>query len=154
MTTAKYVLIDGEAYSPGHKKALALQSASAPQPRVSGPDSASPLEEGTRSAKRLRQSSAPKMNKLEQEFYEALRNSEMLCVNVQSISFVLGNGVKYTPDFCAWNKDGTMRCFEVKGFMRDDAAVKLKVAATMFPMIKWNLVWKVGPNWREQGILP
>jgi hypothetical protein len=39
-------------------------------------------------------------------------------------------------------------CYEVKGFMRDDAAVKLKVAASMYPCFRWVLVQRDRRRWR------
>jgi hypothetical protein len=40
----------------------------------------------------------------------------------------------YNPDFFAIENDRTLTIYECKGFMRDDANVKLKVGATLF---KW-----------------
>lgn len=39
-------------------------------------------------------------------------------------------------------------CYEIKGFMRDDAAVKLKVAAATFPCFRWILVQRDRRRWR------
>ena len=39
----------------------------------------------------------------------------------------------YTPDFFVVRPDMTIECHEVKGFWRDDARIKIKVAATLFP---------------------
>jgi hypothetical protein len=56
----------------------------------------------------------------------------------------------YTPDFRVVYPDGAIEFHEVKGFVRDDAMVKLKVAAETHPyrfvMIKrlkgqWEVVW-------------
>ncbi|PIT67603.1 DUF1064 domain-containing protein [Snodgrassella alvi] len=59
-----------------------------------------------------------------------------------SISWYLFEGVKlrladntfYTPDYCVMRSDGTMEMHEVKGFWQDDARVKIKVAADMYPL--------------------
>jgi hypothetical protein len=49
----------------------------------------------------------------------------------------------YTPDFEALRADGRIVYYEVKGFWRDDARVKIKVAASeywmyLFAAASWN----------------
>lgn len=119
-----------------------------------------------RQSKRIRQSSKPLMNKLETEFYQQLidrdksHSENWYHLRIQSKKFKIGNGVYYCPDFTAivtkrdedWGP--TEYAFEVKGFMRDDAAVKIKVAATTYPEISWFLVWKENGVWREQEVKP
>lgn len=99
--------------------------------------------------RRLRQNSSG-LNKTEAQYLAIL---EMLHDQVfsQSITLKLGNGVRYTPDFCVWS-EGRMIAYEVKGFMRDDAAVKIKVAASRFPDIKFFLVWKTDGMWHQQEV--
>jgi len=47
----------------------------------------------------------------------------------------------YTPDFWVAMNDGRVQLHEVKGkFFRDDAKVKLKVAASNYPMFDFKLV--------------
>lgn len=53
----------------------------------------------------------------------------------------LADDTRYTPDFMVVLADGTVRFDEVKGFMEDDAWVKFKVAAEMFPF-KFRLAKK------------
>lgn len=48
---------------------------------------------------------------------------------------------RYTPDFMVVNADGEVEFHETKGFMRDDARVKLKCAAEQYPF-KFVLVTK------------
>jgi hypothetical protein len=40
---------------------------------------------------------------------------------------------RYTPDFFVVNKDGEIEFHETKGFMQEDARVKLKCAAEQYP---------------------
>ena len=57
----------------------------------------------------------------------------------------------YTPDFRVIYPDGTVEFHEVKGFVRDDAMVKIKVAAEQHPykfvMVRrvkggrWEVIW-------------
>ena len=108
----------------------------------------------------LRQKRGPKLNKTEAAFELHLRAkfpTKIICT--QGITLALGNGVRYTPDFSTWAQlgDAFPAFFEVKGFMRDDAAVKLKVAAAMYPQFMFFLVHrdKSAPSgWRIEEVLP
>lgn len=52
----------------------------------------------------------------------------------QTVTLVIAEGVRYTPDFPVILADGTLEFHEVKGgFIRDDARVKLRVAARHTP---------------------
>lgn len=102
----------------------------------------------------LRQSAAPKLNKTEAAWGDYLRASMPgRPVLAQSITLRLANGCRYTPDFAAINWCGAPAFYEVKGFMRDDAAVKIKVAAAQFPAWAFWLVWKSKGAWQQQRIL-
>lgn len=60
----------------------------------------------------------------------------------------------YHPDFRVVEMDGRIRFDEVKGFMRDDAAVKLKVAAAMHPY-RFFIVKKKGKaGWDVKEVRP
>ena len=58
----------------------------------------------------------------------------------------------YTPDFLVVTADDLLEIHEVKGFVRDDAIVKLKVAAEKFPfkfiMVRKQLK-KDGGGWKR-----
>lgn len=100
------------------------------------------------------------LNKTERRFFEWLKPLHpKTTIHAQALTLKLGNGVRYTPDFFAYFEpvDGhRWYAWEVKGFMRDDAAVKIKVAATMFPWIKFVLVWwdRSTCSWKFQEVLP
>ena len=51
----------------------------------------------------------------------------------EAMTFKLADDTRYTPDFWIIENDGACEFQEVKGFLRDDALVKIKVAARMFP---------------------
>lgn len=99
--------------------------------------------------KRLRQS-AKGPNKTEAAFAAYLRTDMArrgLAVDVleQSITLSLANGCRYTPDIVTVYQESPhgghyVTAYEVKGFMRDDAVVKLKVAARAYPWIQFVLV--------------
>jgi hypothetical protein len=47
----------------------------------------------------------------------------------------------YTPDFRIVTADGSIEFHETKGFMRDDAAVKVKVAAVLHPCYTFRVAF-------------
>lgn len=51
----------------------------------------------------------------------------------EGLKLRLADKTFYTPDFAVMRDDGTMECHECKGFWQDDARVKIKVAAEMYP---------------------
>lgn len=128
----------------------------------SGPE-ASIISEGPRPGKRIRQSSAS-LNKLEQEWFNILNVQFPMYPRprAQAVRFRLCNGVTYTPDVFipCWpsGEEGgpaMPTAFEVKGkHAWDDAIVKLKMAASEWPEIKFVLVWKEGGQWHSQRVLP
>lgn len=86
------------------------------------------------------------LNKTEAAFWDRVRPSPLIRqIAREPVTFRLAGRTRYTPDFGVWPEliaehDGRFTLCEVKGFMRDDAAVKLKVAAEMFPWFRWLLV--------------
>lgn len=58
----------------------------------------------------------------------------------ESVTLKLAADTRYTPDFCVVNKDMEIEFHETKGWMRDDANVKMKVAAKMFDMFHFVLI--------------
>ena len=51
----------------------------------------------------------------------------------EGIKLRLADNTFYTPDYAVMLTDGSMECHEVKGFWMDDAKVKIKVAADLYP---------------------
>jgi len=51
----------------------------------------------------------------------------------EGLKLRLADNTFYTPDFAVMRSEGFLECHEVKGFWRDDARVKIKVAAEMYP---------------------
>ena len=112
-------------------------------------------------APRLRQKEGDGLNKTERAAVAHLTAS---CaggiVFVQRFTLKLANGCRYTPDIVVAyiSADGScvrLVAYEVKGFMRDDAAVKLKVAASSFPWIQFKLMSRAkGGAWDVQDMHP
>ncbi|TGV05787.1 DUF1064 domain-containing protein [Alcaligenaceae bacterium 429] len=77
------------------------------------------------------------MNKTEAaygQYLEALRVAgEVAWFKFEGVKLRLGDNTFYTPDFAVMRTDGVMELHEVKGFWQDDARVKIKVAADLYP---------------------
>lgn len=77
------------------------------------------------------------MNKTEAEYERhlaLLRNAgQVLWFKFEAVKLRLADNTFYTPDFGVLAADGVFELHEVKGFWEDDARVKIKVAATLFP---------------------
>lgn len=100
-----------------------------------------------------------RLNKTEREYWEHLKQSQLLdeCIvwiGVQNITLKLADDCRYTPDFWTVEVGGQIVAREVKGFWRDDAKVKIKVAARLFPWIKFVVVKKLQYSWSEEEVKP
>lgn len=77
------------------------------------------------------------MNKTEAAYgqhLEALRVAgEVAWFKFEGVKLRLADNTFYTPDFAVMRTDGVMELHEVKGFWQDDARVKIKVAADLYP---------------------
>lgn len=51
----------------------------------------------------------------------------------ERVTVKLAHDTRYTPDFLVQLPDGELQLHEVKGHFEDDALVKVKVAAELFP---------------------
>ena len=92
------------------------------------------------------------MNKTERAFSQMLALARYDCLILdwrrEPCKFQLAGNTTYTPDFGIDLPFGVKAYVEIKGFMRDDAAVKLKVAASQYPCFIWLLVVRSGRhNW-------
>lgn len=79
------------------------------------------------------------MNRTEAAYAEYLeqgrRDGLILWYAFDAVKFRLGEKCWYSPDFLVIFMDGIVELHEVKGFWRDDARVKIKVAAERFPFV-------------------
>ena len=137
---------------PRYQAQARAQLAAVPHPRTVQLQHAAPVP-AKKAPSRIRQNSAG-LNKTEQAFFDYLKSREdpgvlRTVLPPQSVTLRIANGCRYTPDFVVAYHHSTdipsvdLVAYEVKGFMRDDAAVKIKVAATAFPWITFHLVTKL-----------
>lgn len=58
---------------------------------------------------------------------------EILWHKFEGVKLRLADNTFYTPDFAVLPADGVFEIHEVKGYWQDDARVKIKVAAALYP---------------------
>lgn len=90
------------------------------------------------------------MNRTEAQYEGHLdllkRQGEIVDYKFEGLKLRLAEKTFYTPDFLVVCDD-RFECHEVKGFWRDDARVKIKVAAAMYPWIKFVAVTRKKKQW-------
>lgn len=64
----------------------------------------------------------------------------------------LADGTYYTPDFVVVNVSGFIDVIEAKGFMREAARVRLRVAADQFRWFKFSVVRRERGQWTHEEI--
>lgn len=83
---------------------------------------------------RLKQGVMNKTESLYRDHLEMCKASgKVVWYKFEGMKFRLADNTFYTPDFCVMKWDGEIEIHEVKGFWTDDARVKIKVAADMYP---------------------
>jgi hypothetical protein len=78
------------------------------------------------------------MNKTESAYASRLellkQSGEIVWYKFEGMKFRLADNTFYSPDFIVMLANGALQSHEVKGFWTDDARVKIKVAADMYPL--------------------
>jgi len=95
-----------------------------------------------------------KLNKTEKAYLSYLRALKPLWIGVQNITLKLADDTRYTCDFFFIDEAGALHGRETKGFWRDDAKVKIKVAARTFPWIRFAVAEKDGIGWKHTEVKP
>ena len=100
--------------------------------------------------------SRPKMNKLEMRYSQYLDvlkfTGDIKDWRFESVKLRLADHCVYIPDFLIVLHDGRCELHECKGFMRDDALVKLKVAADQFPWWQFKIIRRVKGEWNIKSV--
>jgi hypothetical protein len=77
------------------------------------------------------------MNKTEAAYANHLNQlqiaGEVLWHKFEGVKLRLADNTFYTPDFAVLTRDCVLELHEIKGFWEDDARVKIKVAASLYP---------------------
>lgn len=94
-----------------------------------------------------------KMNKTEAAYashLEALKLAgDVRWWGFECIKLRLADDTQYITDFAVLNGDWVFEIHEIKGFMRDDALVKIKVAAEQFPF-RFFVIRKDKTGWDRE----
>ncbi len=93
------------------------------------------------------------MNKTEQAYaghLELLRRAgEIQKYAFEAIKLRLAEKTFYTPDFMVVTNE-QIELHDVKGFWEDDARVKIKVAAELFPEFLFVAIKKTEAGWKRE----
>lgn len=99
------------------------------------------------------------MNKTEQAYADYLSQLQavggILWHKFEGMKFRLADNTFFSPDFAVMLPNGEIHIKEVKGYMMDDANVKIKVAAAQFPFrffIVRTKAKKDGGGWVETEV--
>ena len=94
-----------------------------------------------------------KMNKAEQAYAERLENlrlgGRIYMWKFEAVKLRLADGAMYTPDFFVVNRAMGIEFHEVKGFWREAARVRIKVAAELYPF-KFIAVQRTPGGWKRE----
>jgi hypothetical protein len=94
----------------------------------------------------------PRMNKTEALFSVTALHGRSH--GFEEITLRLGDDCRYTPDFWAIGADDVLEFHEVKGFWRDDAKVKIRVAAEKFPQFRFFAWRHIKGTWQRETFGP
>ena len=92
------------------------------------------------------------MNKLEARFAQEALEPARIAGLVMEYAYEdtrlrLANGAWYKPDFRVVYNDGATEFIEVKGFWREAARLRLKIAAEKFPLYRFVAVRRIKRDW-------
>lgn len=102
---------------------------------------------------------SPGMNKLELRRWTELETMKRAGLirdcKYNAVTLLLADRCRYTPDFLIEHLDGRLELEETKGFWRDDARVKIKVAARLYPMFTFTALrlrkQRDGGGWMKES---
>ena len=96
------------------------------------------------------------LNKTEQEYRDMLeqrkRAGEIAWYAFEAMKLRLADNTFYSPDFTVMLSNGALEQHEVKGFWTDDARVKIKVAAALFPFPFFAIKKVKGGAWEVEAL--
>lgn len=94
-------------------------------------------------------------SKLEEDFQLVLladlQDGKIVWFDYEAIRLRLGDGAYYKPDFVTLEPNGTMYFYEIKGFWREAAKVRIRAAAERYRMFTFFAVSKPrGEGWKHE----
>jgi len=95
-----------------------------------------------------------KLNELEKRYLRFLEGQQPAWIGIQCITLKLAEKLNYTPDFWAIDNDG-IRAIDTKGkHIWEDAIVKMKIAARLFPWVRIIMAQENGLVWNHREVAP
>ena len=88
-----------------------------------------------------------KLNKTERAYLAYLRMLYQTKIGIQDVTFKIADDCRFTPDFNYVDENGRWTFVDVKGFQREDAFIKIKVAARNHSHLRFVIVKKNGTGW-------
>lgn len=95
-----------------------------------------------------------KLNKTERMFLEFMKRCPYTWIGAQNVTLKLAHDCRLTVDFVGLRPDGKMDFIDVKGFQREDALIKIKVAARLFPFWNFLIVKRLNNEWQWHHVTP
>lgn len=96
-----------------------------------------------------------KLNKTERAFLMWARSAQLPFLHIQAQTLKLAHDCRLTVDFTYFDpQTNRFKFVDVKGFQREDALIKMKVAARMFPEYDFFIVKKDPNGWKFEEIKP
>lgn len=146
------------------RRALGKQAGSKSVPehlRMAGDEAKKPARGGGMKAMQaLGRLEKGELNKTEEAYRAHLEvrrmAGEIVWYQFEPFRLVLAEKTTYSPDFLVQLASGHLEVHEVKGHWMEDARIKIKVAARMFPVFKFIAVMKEGgtkgrdPTWKVE----
>lgn len=100
-------------------------------------------------------------NKLEEAYAQHLtadqQSGKILNWWPKPAKFMLANNCGYTPDFMVQELDGSICFHETKGFLREDAHLKMKFFVQVYPFPLWLITKEKCPggfSWKRVLYVP
>jgi hypothetical protein len=95
------------------------------------------------------------MNKMEAQYAQRLdlekHAGEILWWGYEAIRLRLANGAWFKPDFAVEGRFG-LEFHETKGHMREAAHVRIKVAASLYPMFRFSIIRLERGEWTRMRV--
>jgi hypothetical protein len=118
-----------------------------PSPNQAAPSFTAPRAKG-------RPAPSPYRSQLEADYAQRLElqriAGEVLGYDYEGMRLNLGGGAWYKPDFLILPPSMELTLAEVKGFWREAARVRIKVAAAKYPYLRFVAVTREDGVWREE----
>lgn len=130
-----------------------LEALAKPQGRQSA-DTAQPAMAKARMPRNGRTYETDAMNQTEARYagrLDGLKHAgKIVAWAYEAVKLRLADRTFYTPDFLVVMTDGSIEIHEVKGHWEDDARVKIKVAARMYPWFRFRAVKSARGGWETE----